>query len=71
MRILSAAILAALFTAGTLPAAYAQGTAPAPSKAAKPKACSKRTEAECTAPDCSWTAPTGKAKTGKCTKAKK
>jgi hypothetical protein len=70
MRILSAAILAAFFTAGSV-SAYAQGTAPAPAKTANPKACSKRTEAECTAPDCSWTAPTGKQKTGKCAKAKK
>ena len=68
MRILSAAILAAFFTAGTV-SAYAQAQAPA--KPAKAKSCSKRTEAECTAPDCSWTAPTGKQKTGKCSKAKK
>jgi hypothetical protein len=69
MRILSAAILAAFFTAGTV-SAYAQGAAPA-APAAKAKTCSKRTEAACTAPDCSWTAPTGKQKTGKCSKAKK
>jgi hypothetical protein len=70
MRILSAAILAAFFTAGTV-SAYAQSAAPAKPAATKVKACSKRTEAECTAPDCSWTAPTGKQKTGKCAKAKK
>jgi hypothetical protein len=70
MRILSAAILAALFTAGSV-SAYAQAPAPAPAKPAKAKSCSKRTEAECTPPDCSWTAPTGKQKTGKCSKAKK
>jgi hypothetical protein len=68
MRILSAAILAAFFTAGTV-SAYAQ-SAVIP-VAAKAKACSKRTEAECTAPDCSWTPPAAKQKTGKCAKAKK
>jgi hypothetical protein len=70
MRILSAAILAAFFTAVTV-SAYAQTAAPAKPATTKAKACSKRTEAECTAPDCSWTAPTGKQKTGKCSKAKK
>jgi hypothetical protein len=66
MRILLAAIVAAFFTAGSV-AAYAQDAAPA--KTAKVK-CSKKAEAECTAPDCTWTPGTGSAK-GKCTKAKK
>ena len=71
MRILLAAIVAAFFTAGSV-AAYAQDAAPAaPVKTAKAKVkCSKKAEADCTAPDCTWTAGTGSAK-GKCTKAKK
>jgi len=69
MRILSAAVIAAFFTAGSL-AAYAQTPAPAaPPKTAKVK-CSKRAEAECTAPDCTWTPGKGTA-AGKCSKTKK
>jgi hypothetical protein len=69
MRILLAAIVAAFFTAGSV-AAYAQDAAPAaPAKTAKVK-CSKKAEAECTAPDCTWTPGTGSAK-GQCTKPKK
>jgi hypothetical protein len=48
MRILLAAGIAALFAAGTL-TAQAQTTT-------KTK-CSKRAEADCTAPDCTWTRP--------------
>jgi hypothetical protein len=62
MRILLAAVIAALFAAGTL-TAQAQTTT-------KTK-CSKRAEADCTAPDCTWTPPSGTQKTGKCSKAKK
>jgi hypothetical protein len=71
MRILTAALVAAFFTAGSV-AAYAQDAAPAPVKTAKTAKvkCSKKAEAECVAPDCTWTAGTGSAK-GKCTKAKK
>jgi hypothetical protein len=68
MRILLAAVVAAFFTAGSV-AAYAQDAAPAKTAKAKVK-CSKKAEADCTAPDCTWTAGTGSAK-GKCTKAKK
>jgi hypothetical protein len=69
MRILSAAIFVAFFAAGSV-AAYAQDAAPAaPAKTAKVK-CKKLAEADCKAPDCTWTAGTGSAK-GKCTKAKK
>jgi hypothetical protein len=69
MRILSAAVIAAFFTAGSL-AAYAQTQAPAaPAKTATVK-CSKRAEADCTPPACTWTPGTGSA-AGKCTKAKK
>ncbi len=71
MRILSAAVIAAFFTAGSV-AAYAQTPTPAaPAKTAPAKVkCSKRAEADCTAPDCKWTPGTGSAK-GKCSKAKK
>ena len=68
MRILSAAILAVFLTASTV-SAYAQAQAPA--KSVKAKSCSKRKEGECTFPDCTWTPPTGKQMTGKCSKAKK
>ncbi len=70
MRILSAAAIAALFAVGTL-SAYTPAAMAAGETAAKPKACSKRTEAECKAPDCEWKAPTGKQKKGKCVKAPK
>jgi hypothetical protein len=66
MRILSAAIVAAFFTAGSM-AAHAETAKPVATKTVK---CTKRAEAECTAPDCTWTAGKGSAK-GKCTKAKK
>jgi hypothetical protein len=69
MRILSAAVIAALFTAGSLTAS-AQDAAPAP-KPAKIKCSKLTTEADCKAPDCAWTAPTDPSKKGKCTKAKK
>ncbi len=72
MRILLAAVMAAFFTAGSL-AAYAQTPAPAtpPAKTAPAKVkCKKRAEADCTAPDCTWTAGTGTA-AGKCSRAKK
>jgi hypothetical protein len=66
MRILLAATVAAFFTAGSV-AAHAETAKLVASKTVK---CSKRAEAECTAPDCTWTPGTGSAK-GKCTKAKK
>ena len=69
MRILSAAVIAAFFTAGSL-AAYAQTPAPAtpPAQTAPAKVkCKKRAEADCTAPDCKWTAGTGSA-AGRCTR---
>ncbi|MGO9486658.1 MAG: hypothetical protein ACLPX9_19130, partial [Rhodomicrobium sp.] len=70
MRILSAAIIAAFFAAGSV-AAYAQDAAPAPAAKAAPKVkCKGKAEADCKAPDCTWTAGTGSA-AGKCTKAKK
>ncbi len=71
MRTLSAALIAAFFTAGSL-AAYAQAPAPAaPAKPAKVK-CSKRAEADCTAAaGCTWTPPTGTQTAGKCSKTKK
>jgi hypothetical protein len=70
MRILSAAIVAAFFAAGSV-AAYAQDAAPAaPAKTAKVK-CKKLDETGCKAnAACTWTAGTGTA-AGKCTKAKK
>jgi len=72
MRTLSAALIAAFFTAGSL-AAYAQTPAPsAPAKTAPAKVkCRARAEADCTAPDCKWTPPTGSQTAGKCSKAKK
>lgn len=68
MRILSAAIIAALFASGSI-AAYAQEAAPAAKAAPAKSKCKGKAEAECVAPDCKWTAGTGTAK-GKCTKAK-
>ncbi len=76
MRILSAAIVAAFFTAGSL-AAYAQApaeapaTAPAQAKPAKVKCSKKTTEADCAAPKCTWTPATDPSKPGKCSKTKK
>ncbi len=68
MRILSAAIVAAFFTAGSV-AAYAQDAAPA-AKPAKLN-CKKLDEDSCKANvACTWTDGKGSAK-GKCTKAKK
>jgi hypothetical protein len=71
MRILSAAMIAAFFTAGSL-AAYAQTAAPATpaAPAAKKAKCKGLTEANCKAPDCTWVAPTGTQTKGKCKKAK-
>ncbi|MGO9172895.1 MAG: hypothetical protein ACLP7P_13165 [Rhodomicrobium sp.] len=71
MRILSIAVIAALFTAGSF-AAHAQDAAPAPApaKTAKVK-CRKRAEADCKAPDCTWTPGADASKPGKCSKATK
>ncbi len=66
MRILSAAVLAALFTAGTL-TAYAQTTAPATTKVK----CRNLAEADCKAPDCTWTPPADPSQKGKCSRTKK
>ncbi len=67
MRILSAAIMAAFFTAGSV-AAHAQDAEPAPAPMAKPAkvSCKKLDKEACTATAaCKWTAK------GKCVKAKK
>lgn len=66
MRILSAALIAAFFAAGTV-AAYAQDAAPAP----KVKCGKFKTQADCAAPDCKWKADKTDATKGKCSKAKK
>jgi hypothetical protein len=68
MRILLTAAVAASFAVGSLSA-----LAQTPPKPDKPVACKKiKEEAACTTrADCSWTAPTGKQKTGKCAAAKK
>ncbi len=71
MRILVAAALAASLAAGTVSALAQTAPAPAaPAKPAKPAKCSTlKDEAACGArTDCSWTAPTGTATTGKCKK---
>lgn len=68
MRTILTAAIAASFAALTLPA-----LAQTPAKPAKPVACKKvKDEASCTArTDCTWAAPTGKQKTGKCKTAPK
>jgi len=70
MRILSVAVVAALFTVGSL-AAYAQTAAPAPAKPAAKVKCRKLAEADCKAPDCTWTPGADASKPGKCSKATK
>ncbi|MGO8953597.1 MAG: hypothetical protein ACLPWS_06425 [Rhodomicrobium sp.] len=72
MRILLAAVIAAFFTAGSL-AAYAQTTAPATPAAptAGKVKCRKRAEADCKAPDCTWTPGADASTPGKCSKSKK
>ncbi len=80
MRIVYTAALAALIAAGAT-AAYAQTTGTSPSTPTqtqpttpKKKACKGRAEADCTAPDCQWIAPTttsaGKSVKGYCRKQK-
>jgi hypothetical protein len=68
MRILFIAAVAATFAAGSL-SVVAQTATPT----AKPAACKTlKDEASCTGrTDCTWAAPTGAAKTGKCKKAPK
>jgi len=67
MRILLTAAVAASLAAGTLSATAETA------KPAKPVACTKvKDEAACTArTDCTWAAPTGKQKAGKCKAAPK